>query len=375
MEPRFRGTLRTAAACLACWETSFSHYTMPPPARWVSSEQTFTGRFGVKFPGRWVPVPWAHTDKVALCPCADSHGHCNIIYETCHDMHLRGECITVSSSSSRYSLSQLVGSSPARLSLLGQGVESSELPPLRDGDTIFNFAEDEHNTALRRRPYRLLALTLCWLSWRICPFVVAGMWFTPFGPYTMPDLVLSPDTFNGTLPTTDAGTPWLPRLSSFLFPALQPRNMLCCCLAQLSKNTSWHSVLLSGSVTATCGNVISPPFATCKLDCTVSGGPGLCVTACRLHSRAHTMPRGALCRNGRAVSPAPFSSLLMAVASTAVPGPLRSGLSLGPHGTVWGGTPWRFLLLLGFFLANIFLATSMPISVSLLHFRRPPSGV
>ena len=211
---------------------------MPPPARWVSSEQTFTGRFGVKFPGRWVPVPWAHTDIVALCPCAESQGHCNIVYETCHDMHLRGECITVSSSSSRYSLSQLVGSSPARLSLLGQGVESSELPPLRDGDTIFSFAEDEHNTAPRRRPGHLLALTVCWLSWRACPLAVAGTWLPPFGQHALTDFVLRPDSPNGTTLATAGSLPWLPRHNPVLFPAGRSRNMLCCCLAQLSKYLS-----------------------------------------------------------------------------------------------------------------------------------------
>ena len=154
-----------------------SETVMPPPARWLSSAQTFTGRFGVKFPGCWVPVPWAHTDKVALCQVAASPGHCNIVYETCQDMRLRGECVTVSSSSSRYSLSQLFDVLPNSLSLLGQGVASDELPPLRDGDTVFRLIDGESNEASRRSLSTTVALVLCHVSRRTCPLALVGAWW------------------------------------------------------------------------------------------------------------------------------------------------------------------------------------------------------
>ena len=211
---------------------------MPPPARWVSSEQTFTGRFGVKFPGRWVPVPWAHTDKVALCPCADHPGHCNIVYETCQDMHLRGECITVSSSSSRYSLSQLVGSPPAHLTLLGQGVESPDLPPLRNGDTIFSSAEDAPSPATRRRPGHLIALTVCWFAWRACPIAMAGMWLPLLRQHDTFADVSSPTGPYGNSYTVARGLPRLLEGQTALLPVGQSRNMLSCCLSQLSNYLS-----------------------------------------------------------------------------------------------------------------------------------------
>ena len=207
---------------------------MPPPARWVSSEQTFTGRFGVKYPGRWVPVPWAHTDKVALCQAADSPGHCNIIFETCQDLRLRGECITVSSSSSRYSLSQLLGVSPTSLSLLGQGVDSNELPPLRDGDTVFHGDEEEPNTAYRQYPWVIVTLTVCRFSWRACSLALAGVWslsldFPDSGQvrsYGRPS-----DSFSAT--DGDLRTVNVFR-SAVTLPAGRTRGMLACCLAQLS---------------------------------------------------------------------------------------------------------------------------------------------
>ena len=142
--------------------------TMPPPARWVASEQTFTGRFGTKYPGRWAPVPWAHTEHVALCQSADSPEHCNIIFETCINLHLSGECLTVSTSSSKYSLSQLTGASADSLTLLGQGVDAVDFPPLRDGDVVFYEVESETGGASRGHARTVFALLVCgFLSGRV----------------------------------------------------------------------------------------------------------------------------------------------------------------------------------------------------------------
>ncbi|CAE7243796.1 pol [Symbiodinium sp. KB8] len=164
-----------------------SETVMPPPARWVASEQTFTGRFGVKYPGRWVPVPWAHTDRVALCQCAEASEHCNIILETCRDWNLQGECITVSTSASRYSLSQLTGFPPESLSLLGQGVDSPEFPPLRDGDTIFSEVEPVTGQAKRSVPGLALAVLLCGASYRGRPLALIGLWWFLPDTWVLPE--------------------------------------------------------------------------------------------------------------------------------------------------------------------------------------------
>ncbi|CAE7199873.1 ABHD8 [Symbiodinium necroappetens] len=151
--------------------------TMPPPARWVASEQTFTGRFGTKYPGRWAPVPWAHTEHVALCQSADSPDHCNIIFETCENLHLSGECLTVSTSSSKYSLSQLTGVNADSLTLLGQGVDTADFPPLRDGDVIFHDAEGETGRTCRNSARPVLAVLVCGLSKWACPVALVGSWW------------------------------------------------------------------------------------------------------------------------------------------------------------------------------------------------------
>ena len=145
---------------------------MPPPVRWVAAAQAFTGRFGVKFPGRWVPVFWAHTDKIAMCPCADSPDHCNVIFEQCDNMRLSGDCITVSSSSGRFSISQMTGIPPEKLTLLGQGTDTDEFPPLRNGDVIFHEVSGTAAHASRLSS-RLLLVTLgCWFSRWACPLLL-----------------------------------------------------------------------------------------------------------------------------------------------------------------------------------------------------------
>ncbi|CAE6921306.1 unnamed protein product [Symbiodinium sp. KB8] len=144
-----------------------SETVMPPPVRWVALEQTFTL-------------------QVAMCQCAEASDHCNIIFETCQDGHLRGECITVSTSSSRYSLSQLTGASPDGLYLLGHGVDSVELPRLRDGDTIFHDTAPVTDRARHRAPGSVLLALLCWTSRRGCPFAFASLWWTMSSTWVFP---------------------------------------------------------------------------------------------------------------------------------------------------------------------------------------------
>ncbi|CAE7401593.1 set10 [Symbiodinium microadriaticum] len=71
--------------------------TMPPPARWVAADGSFTGRFRVKYP--YDPA------------------YRNVLLERCEGSSLSFECVTVAASASRYSIAQ-------------------ELPPLRDGDIL-----------------------------------------------------------------------------------------------------------------------------------------------------------------------------------------------------------------------------------------------
>ena len=33
---------------------------MPAGQQWSAAHQAFLGRFRIKYPGRWVPVPWAY---------------------------------------------------------------------------------------------------------------------------------------------------------------------------------------------------------------------------------------------------------------------------------------------------------------------------
>ena len=49
---------------------------MPGPSRWIASQQHFVGRFHDKYPGQWVPVPWAYA-KEAADPL-----RCNVIFES-----------------------------------------------------------------------------------------------------------------------------------------------------------------------------------------------------------------------------------------------------------------------------------------------------
>ena len=115
------------------------HTTMPARGRWDASAQLFLGRFTRRFPGRWVPVPWAYSDAVQMRRCAEDHLHSNVIFETCSvqpdGCHLTGVCRTVNSRLSRESAAQMVQTTVDRVSVLGIA-EDAPWPVLRDGDII-----------------------------------------------------------------------------------------------------------------------------------------------------------------------------------------------------------------------------------------------
>ncbi|CAE7211553.1 CEP2 [Symbiodinium necroappetens] len=157
--------------------------TMPPPSRWVADEGAFTGRFRVKFPGRWVPVPWAYSDSVTLCQRADAPDSCNILLERCEGTSLSFECRTVATAATRYSLAQIAQVDPGQVSLLGQGVDLEDFPPLRDGDIVHYTVPVAANHNWRATPswiciwfgMRVFQMGLSVVSVELCQRVMAAL--------------------------------------------------------------------------------------------------------------------------------------------------------------------------------------------------------
>ena len=149
--------------------------TMPPPTRWVAAEGAFTGRFRVKFPGRWVPVPWAYHNSITLCQRSGDPDHCNILLERCEGTALSFECHSVAAAATRYSLSQLANVPPDRITLLGQGVDSDDFPPLRDGDILHYTVSGATQCGGDRLPWRVMLVALCSFSSRGCILSALGI--------------------------------------------------------------------------------------------------------------------------------------------------------------------------------------------------------
>ena len=133
------------------------HTTMPPSGRWDAASQMFIGRFSRRFPGRWVPVPWAYSDQVQMCRRAEDPLHSNVILETCSiqpdGCHLIGVCRTVNSRLSRESAAGMMHTTIDMISVLGIA-EDAPWPALRDGDIIHqqptSFVVDSSHTDSRR---------------------------------------------------------------------------------------------------------------------------------------------------------------------------------------------------------------------------------
>ena len=109
---------------------------MPGPARWQSDIQTFAGHFSRRFPGRWVPVPWIHSDEVHLCLQDTEENICNVLFEWYNGQTLLGACRRVYRWASFTTLAEQFGTNGAPLLLLGAPFGKST-GPLRDGDILY----------------------------------------------------------------------------------------------------------------------------------------------------------------------------------------------------------------------------------------------
>ena len=165
--------------------------TMPAPSRWVAAEGAFTGRFRTKFPGRWVPVPWAYHDSITLCQRSEDPDHCNILLERCEGTALSFECHTVATAATRYSLSQLAHVPPEEII---SAVDSEDLPPLRDGDILHYTVSRTAHRGVGRLPWHLMLGTFCSFSSWGCIFSALSIFSSLSGSWP------ADSTINGTLP-------------------------------------------------------------------------------------------------------------------------------------------------------------------------------
>ncbi|CAE7663339.1 hypothetical protein AK812_SmicGene26670 [Symbiodinium microadriaticum] len=161
---------------------------MPPPAHWTAELQTFAGRFSCKYPGRWVPVPWAYSDEVHLCRRSDYESYVNVVIETLQGDKMVGGCYTVPSWTTAAAVIQHSGLEHRPLALLGH-VPTAALPPLRDGDVLHQVLDDPSppaGQASHVRPWGPVTAMLCaawivsglrtptyWIFVAVVAFVVA----------------------------------------------------------------------------------------------------------------------------------------------------------------------------------------------------------
>ncbi|CAE7876172.1 unnamed protein product [Symbiodinium microadriaticum] len=113
-----------------------SRTVAPAPQCWIAHDGTFYGTFSRRYPGRWVPMPWAYSDEVHLCLRSEDAERCNVILEYQLGGKLLGDCYSVRPESTGYSLSYFARAPVGELTLLGQPVGETDFPPLRDGDII-----------------------------------------------------------------------------------------------------------------------------------------------------------------------------------------------------------------------------------------------
>ena len=116
-------------------ELHASRTTMPPGAYWSASQQAFRGEFETRYPGRWIPVPWALADEPHLCQRSDDPDHIHIIFERHVANTLAADCHVVPIHSTLLSFADVISVQPDLICLLGDeyGEVHSEL---REGDIV-----------------------------------------------------------------------------------------------------------------------------------------------------------------------------------------------------------------------------------------------
>ena len=122
---------------IVLWRPGFPYTktTMPPGAHWLADRQTFHGEFEHRYPGTWVPVPWAYDDRPHLCQRPPNPDSLHVIYEHVEGSILQGECMPVSRWSTLQSIAGQLQVDPQQLRLLGADSNAAGRP-LRDGDII-----------------------------------------------------------------------------------------------------------------------------------------------------------------------------------------------------------------------------------------------
>ncbi|CAE6971384.1 unnamed protein product [Symbiodinium sp. CCMP2592] len=149
--------------------------TMPPGSRWIASQATFTGEFQQRYPGCWVPVPWAYSHDVHLCLRSEDEIHCHIIVEELVGDKLQGTCWSVNARVTPRAFALSWGLRVGATCLLGVPDRATDWPPLRDGD-ILHFPHHARSAAGRvGKLLGLWALGLCTLlDHRLCAFLLVS---------------------------------------------------------------------------------------------------------------------------------------------------------------------------------------------------------
>ena len=151
---------------------------MPAGATWDAQAQRFRGRFADKYPGAWVPVPWAYNAQVHLCSPAADPTLCNVLVESVQPVDgafkLRATCHTVHQASTCVSIAGALRLPTAHLRLIGVPEPADDFPALRDGDILhYSLPEDAH--AFRPAVHLSLWLAIGITRSRFLGVVAAGL--------------------------------------------------------------------------------------------------------------------------------------------------------------------------------------------------------
>ena len=159
---------------------------MPAGATWDAQAQRFRGRFEEKYPGAWVPVPWAFNAQVHLCRRATDPTLCNVLLESVKlidgAFKLRAACHTVHQASTCVSIAGALNLPTAHLRLIGVPEPADDFPALRDGDVLhYALPDDSHATGplVRFSFWLALGATRNKFLWAIATALILGSLAAP----------------------------------------------------------------------------------------------------------------------------------------------------------------------------------------------------